>query len=187
MFAAVIHAFRHYADFSSRDPRALYWKFISISHLILIALAFPMFLVLLEFTENLLYAVLCEIPPELFQNQQINQVIQELPNLDLEQIFASEFEYYTHPWEHFPVAMGLFVAACVWGLSILLPTISATVRRLRDAGQSPLWVIPPCLCLIPLLSVQLIAVSLSLVTLVFCLLDSQDRATIPPPAKGRPS
>ena len=37
----LLHGFRHYADFSGRDSRSLYWSFIIGTHFVLILLALP--------------------------------------------------------------------------------------------------------------------------------------------------
>lgn len=60
----------------------------------------------------------------------------------------------------------------IWAVAIMLPTAATTVRRLRDAGQSPWWVLGPVAMLLPITIVSHVGVLVSIVTLVFCCLGS---------------
>lgn len=152
------YGFCHYVTFTGRDSRPTYWGFIISTHLILILLLLPLFHTLITSMEEFLKQ------PEMVQlllsagngNEAAMAELQEQAN-----DFVISIEY--------PALTSIAtLAAFLWSVSIMLPTMSATVRRLRDAGQSPLWVIAPLLSCIPLLG-GLFGL-LSLVTMILCLL-----------------
>lgn len=166
---ALIHGFRHYADFKSRDSRAVFWKFIISTHLILILLLAPTIYSLLHIFQDILQ-------DEGFINAAI------VPASIGTQIDAAELANIIRPIVESSIAelgaiftisrIGLFMAM-LWALAILLPTYSAITRRLRDAGQSPWWVLPTVISIVPVISfISGVAALLSLATLVLCLLPS---------------
>lgn len=54
-------------------------------------------------------------------------------------------------------AVGTLVYTVVWGLAILLPTLAAAVRRLRDAGHPWFWAILLVVPVFGLIAVVLLA------------------------------
>ena len=166
-----LHGFRHYADFSGRDARGLYWEFIVGTHAVLVLLALPAYVALLMALPDFLCELLSTFTPE-----EVEDVFFMLRNEEFSLFISS---YFSEFLAGNLCATGCLFAAGVWALIIMLPTVAATVRRLRDAGQSPWWVLPPCFSLVPLLGS--VASVLSVVTLVFCCFRSA-----PPPVPELP-
>lgn len=157
--SSLLHGFRHYATFTGRDTRATYWGFIVSTHLIFILLLLPCIYTFMSCVEEFLNQP--GVVPLLLTAAEGNAAaMDEL--LDQSREFAAAQRPYPL------LTLVATAAAVLWGFAIILPTISATMRRLRDAGQSPWWAIPPLLSFMPLLGG--FCTLLSLVTLVLCLL-----------------
>ena len=165
-----VHGFRHYADFSGRDSRSLYWSFIVGTHTVLILLALPAHIMLMLALPGFLEELFST-----FTLAEVEDIVTMVQGNEFSQFVTT---YFTEFFVGNLCAMGCLIAAGVWALIITVPTVAATVRRLRDAGQSPWWVLPPCLSFVPLLGS--VACVLSVVTLVYCCFGSA-----PPPVPKR--
>ena len=175
MIKGIIHGFRRYFDFSGRDSRSLYWAFIISTHMVFILLLMPAVIAFMTELHDLLeellsQALLPEVDPAYFLGYAAAYFID---------YFADFAE--NHPFGFYSFALGI-----LWVLLIIIPTVSATVRRLRDAGQNPWWVLPPCLSFVPVISI--ITSALSIVTLIYCCFGSAPPTgqSIPPtPEPGK--
>lgn len=179
---SLLYGFQHYVDFSGKDSRSTYWGFIVGTHLILILLLLPSICLLMN----------CII--ELFQTPQMASLLQDAANgqsVPPEEVQELSANIVSSRLSN-TTQMSIWVRICtplaiLWFIGILLPTISATARRLRDAGQSPWWAAAPAATFLPL--VGGFASLLSLVTLIMCFLptaqDTAPDATLPPmPEQG---
>lgn len=160
MINGLLHGFRHYFDFSGRDSRSLFWGFIISTQLItIVPLALP---VVIAFMFEM-----CEPLQSFFSNMSL---------LDCDELadYASEFfgAYFADSRMLRYVYVYSLGAATLWWVLIFIPTIAATVRRLRDAGQSPWWALSLFLCHVP--AVSRLACVLSVVTLILCCFNSCD-------------
>lgn len=164
--------FRSYAKFTGRSTRVAFWEFVGITQAIMVILLLPAFYALVQFwvyvneqAEYLDFAV-----------RVITDPIHTLPGAteNLRDIIWRMAEcYFSEPWTTSPVAMWSLVVAGAWALIIALPTLAITVRRLRDAGASLWWTLPPLLTFIPVSPLGQIGLLLSLITLIECCRGSQ--------------
>ncbi len=161
MLKALSDGFRHYADFRGRTTRALFWNFIVATHLLIILLMLPAIVEFMKFWRfamedvRMLNAILAVYHSTTAAADTIVAVLAELAG----EYFAAGLPK--------PAVYGA-IASSVLALICLLPTLSITVRRLRDAGYSIWWILPPVLSFIPLPLLTSLAQILSLVTLVLC-------------------
>lgn len=178
MFASLLHALRRYADFRGRTPRRPFWEFVTLSQGTVLFLLLPAWFLLLD----VLRAAL-ESPRVLDVIVAMVQSPQDAPLLLREDLpealrpYGEELLHVTLPESPFTLcctALSLLLA-----LFFLLPTLSITVRRLRDGGHSAWWVLLPCLTFIPLPLLADLALAGSIVTLIFCCQDSVS-PTLPP-------
>lgn len=156
----LIHGFRHYAVFSGRDSRSLFWGFIIWSHLIGILFILPMAWLVGEFFR----AFVANLGSIDVSNEQNSELVVEIFKSTLTETFGQSPMLY-------PVAATCALIATLWSLICIIPSIATTVRRLRDAGQSPWWIIAPCTAWVPM--VGYISSLLSFVVLVFCFFPSK--------------
>lgn len=154
------YGFRHYADFTGRDSRSRYWVFITSTQLVLVLLAMPAFV---AFAGDLR-----ELLQDFLLGQCVGMGPEELLNMEVMRPLVEDYfgEYFSAFGAEHSVATYFLLADVAWALLITIPTIAATVRRLRDAGQSLWWVLPPCLSFVPYIGV--FATMLSIVTLALC-------------------
>ncbi len=168
---SLLLALRHYADFRGRTPRQPFWCFIALSQciglLFLLPLLFSFFPCwwLLTHDPTLLDSVVSMLEDirsaeQVFEEQIVPQTT----------TFISEY-YADFPLSH-PWAFWCTVLAALWFLIFLVPTLSAGVRRLRDAGHSPWWILAPVAASIPVGWVATLGLSCSVVTLVLWCLPS---------------
>lgn len=160
----LLHGFRHYADFSGRDSRRVFWNFIIATHLVFILLLLPGIAALLAFWRTLL------------EDEFIVQTLAYALMGDMQCLFEAEVlaavqdvasEFWGDPWGDHPAACLFSLLAGLWALAIIVPSLSATARRLRDAGYSPWWAaVFPLSAVCPLM----LGVVLSVVGLVLCCL-----------------
>lgn len=185
----VYTAFRHYADFAGRMPRKAFWNFIGTTHSLLILLLLPPIAAFLEWTQTVLEnpLVLDALVAIIESPVDAGAIAQGelLPELQAE---ATDFFLHDFPATH-PVATLSLALAVLWMLALAVPTLSATVRRLRDAGQSPLWVLALPLSCVPEPFCSSLGLMLSLVLLVLCLQPTKALLVPLPPAgeQGRKS
>lgn len=165
----VCNAFRRYADFSGRMTRREFWNFIGATHSLFILLLLPPIIVLLEWTQSLLEnpLVLDAIVAIIENPAETHGIVEEelLPELHSE---AADFFLHDFPTQH-PLATASSALALLWLLALVVPTLSATVRRLRDAGQSPFWVLAVPLSCIPEPFCSSMGLMLSFVLFILCL------------------
>ena len=169
---SLAEGFRRYAEFTGRSTRIAFWEFVGITQTIMVILLLPAIYTLIYFfvylnqqTEYLDFAVSLLIDP-----------LHNLPTaaVNLRDIISRTAEcYFAEPWETCPAAVWSLIVAGIWAIIIALPTLAATVRRLRDAGASLLWALPPRLACVPIPSLGQIGLILSLITLVECCRGSQ--------------
>lgn len=153
----LLHGLRHYADFSGRDDMRLFWVFVTYSHLIVILLLLPALYVVFEaFSVHLADLFYLQNAEDLHEFAQC--------------VFIDSLR------EHQVALILLYLdIACICAL--IVPSVAALVRRLRDAGQCVWWALPPVAACVPLLPFSCISgMLLSIVTLVYCCKDS-----VPPP------
>lgn len=168
---SLIHGYRHYADFTGRDTRRQFWGFILASILIGILLTLPILF-------SIGHLIAATFHAAIQQN-----VRPEAPPIPVsEEIVRMIF--------HKGVVIIIFaILNILWGLANIVPLIATTVRRLRDAGYSPWWVLPPIFTFSPLLpltgSLSGWVSLLSLVTLVLCCLPGAPAAPAPETAQPK--
>ncbi|MDO5472493.1 MAG: DUF805 domain-containing protein [Akkermansia sp.] len=177
MLKSLREGFRHYADFRGRSTRAMFWNFVVATHLVIWLCMLPALVEFMKFYHFLLQDVRfvslfldSKTLALAYDTSMVECVVKELG----EEYFAGGVA------ELWPVLLGL-VLGCVAALAVAVPTLAVTVRRLRDAGKSPWWVLPPVLTMVPLPVVCHLASVLSLVTLVFCCLRSKEELPPLPP------
>lgn len=157
---ALIHGFRHYVDFSGRDSRRQFWGFFLLTRLISLLLLLPIVI------------ASCHILADVFHMLQAQNFHPHAASADSEQVTSYALDAFGSLLQHSAVVIIFCLLLSLWWLAILVPTIAATVRRLRDAGQSPWWILPPAFTFTPLQ--QLIPALgawpalLCLITLVLC-------------------
>ena len=176
---ALVHGFRHYADFNGQDKRAVFWKFIGVTQLALVALLLPGIVVCIQCwqamveDERVLDSVVFLLQaPSAASLRELGQAA-----------YGSAMQFFSRPEVDFSFVAVCCILAVGWALMIALPTLSAMVRRLRDAGKSPWWALPPCLAFVPLPGIMDIGMLLSIVTLVYCSLESAP--SLPPVPEQR--
>ncbi len=178
MLHALIDGFRRYADFRGRTSRSGFWNFIVATHLLVLLCMLPALVEFLRFyrfilqDERLLEWVMSNMQPEA-------SLATQLPDPTVPVTVVSELsEEYLVLHGPFYLELMFMVLGAVLAVVCLLPSLAVTVRRLRDAGQSVWWVLPPVVCLLPVPVLPCIAAVLCLVTLVLCCLPG--RAPLPP-------
>lgn len=164
--------FRNYIEFTGRSTRVAFWQFVGITQTIMLILLLPALYACVQFwvyvngqAEYLDFAVGIITDP-----------IHALPGATeylYDMISRMAESYFAEPWVTNPIAMWSLVVAGVWGLIIALPTLAITVRRLRDAGASIWWTLPPLISFIPVFPLGQIGLILSLITLIECCRGSQ--------------
>lgn len=168
MLRNVLQAFRHYADFSGRTQRRAFWDFITATHTLLILLLLPAFAALLELLRALTedVAVLDAAVAIICTPSEAQQLAQSrlLPAVeDVALPFVQDFAA-----SHTLAAVTLALAT-LWAAVLIAPTAAATVRRLRDAGQSPWWVLALPMACIPEMICNAIGSTLCMVLFILCL------------------
>lgn len=170
MFRSLAEGFRHYVDFRGRTARAGFWNFVVATHLLVLLCMLPAIVEFMKFYDFMLHDTR-------FLDELIPMVSgQSVPDTEVLLEVARELgeEYVAGGAEQFKFALVGVVLGSVVALVVLLPTLAITVRRLRDAGQSPLWVLPPVVSFLPLPVVGSLAAVLSLVTLVLCCMPTRE-------------
>ena len=175
---ALINGFRHYVDFSGREAKGQFWMYILLSQLILVVFAVPVFV-----TGTLMYRDVLQEEPvreavvgivEQFNEGSSSGEVARMIIDDVVPVVLGCFQNRLNQGNATVRIFHVFLAlSALWCVFITAPTISATVRRLRDAGQSVWWALPPVLAFVPCALVSQLAGLLSLVTLVLCCLDSE--------------
>ncbi len=167
MCKALINGFRHYTDFRGCASRAEFWNFIIATHLLVLLCMLPAFVEFMKFYNFLLHDVrfidelaLVLGEPAAFRQEAFGAVVKDLAE-----------EYFAGGGESYWLELGGMLLGTLLMLVVFVPTVSVTVRRLRDAGQSPWWVLAPIFSWLPY--VGTLAAVLSLVTLVFCCMGSR--------------
>ena len=177
MIKALKGGLLHYADFSGRTTRAMFWNFVVGTHLLIMFCMLPAMLEFFRFYDFLLHDVRFldlllndgVIVSASFDMEAIGSVVQEL---------GQEYAAAHGPFE---VEFAGLVLGAVLALAVLLPTVAITVRRLRDVGCSVMWVLPPVLSLLPIPYLSTFALLLSVVTLVMCCMPTREQLPAVPP------
>ncbi len=173
----LLHGFRHYVDFRGCDTRSQFWGFVITTHLIGIILFMPFIASFME-----CYKAMLQDPAMLDTLERMMEVIakqEEFARVMQDELVPQaerflEIYYANFAGDH-PLAFWGLVSGVLWAAVIMLPTAATTVRRLRDAGQSPLWVLGPVAMLLPIAIVSHVGMLVSIITLVFCCLGSARR------------
>ncbi len=169
IFESLAEGFRGYIHFRGRMARASYWNFIISTHLLVFLLLLPAFVEFMKF-----YRFLLEDSRVLdLLTARVNPALIDLEEYLVRIVQEMGAEYLAAGNHDFTWAIAGLVAAFAVGVVILLPTVSATVRRLRDAGQSVWWILPPLVAVLPLPFVGVVAQLLTLVTLGLCCMSSK--------------
>lgn len=168
MIRNVLQAFRHYADFSGRTQRRAFWDFITTTHTLLILLLLPAFAAMLELLRTLTEdvavldaAVAIIRTPSEAQHLAQSRLLPAVEDVALP--FVQDFAT-SHAF-----AAATLALAALWLAALIAPTAAATVRRLRDAGQSPLWVLALPMACIPEMICNAIGSTLCMVLFILCL------------------
>lgn len=173
MIKALTDGFRRYADFSGRTTRAYFWNFVVATHLLIILCALPAIVEFMKFWRFALEDV-----------RLMDTILQANTSAETQEAMVTVLtelatEYFANGLPM--VAIGGLVLSGILAIVCLLPTISITVRRLRDAGVSPWWVLPPVCCVVPVPLLATLAQILCLVTLVLCSLPTRNELPAVPP------
>lgn len=174
MIKALKEGFLHYADFSGCATRAMFWNFVVGTHLLILLCLLPAMLEFFRFYDFLLHDTrfIDQILGDgMIAPDSIMSVVQELG----QEYAAAHGPFYSE--------LAGIVLGAVLALAVLLPTVSITVRRLRDAGCSVMWVWPPVISLLPIPYISTLAVLLSLVTLVMCCMPTREQLPAVPPVQ----
>ena len=174
MIKALKEGFLHYADFSGRATRAMFWNFVVGTHLLILLCMLPAMLEFFRFYDFLLHDtrfIDLILGDGMIAPDAIMVVVQELG----QEYAAAHGPFYPE--------LTCVVLGAVLALVVLLPTVSITVRRLRDAGCSVMWVWPPVISLLPIPYISTLAVLLSLVTLVMCCMPTRELLPDVPPVQ----
>ncbi len=167
MTKTLLEALRHYADFRGRTTRREFWVFVTLTQGIVLLLLLPAWFLLLELLRTVLESprVLDILVAAIQYPQDAYDLLRDdLPAALLP--YGEEFWHETLPAS--PTTLICTSLALLLTLFLILPTLSITVRRLRDSGHSAWWVLPPCLTLIPLPILADFALLGTIVTLAFC-------------------
>lgn len=150
-----IHGFKHYFDVSGRDSRSLYWGFIISTNLIGL-----LFFVVLAYLlcRSFIPAVLGSI--EEAADGSFYKISGDVPSC-MSAFIADHILF-----------LVIMLMGMLWWVGCLIPTLTATVRRLRDAGKSPWWVLAPVFSLSGIPYVSQIALCLCIVVIVLCCFDT---------------
>lgn len=174
MIKALKEGFLHYADFSGRATRALFWNFVIGTHLLILLCMLPAMLEFFRFYDFLLHDtrfIDLILGDGMIASDAVMAVVQELG----QEYAAAHGPFY--------LELAGMVLGAVLALVVLLPTIAITVRRLRDAGCSVMWVWPPVLSLLPIPYLSTLALLLSAVTLVMCCMPTREQLPDVPPVQ----
>ncbi len=172
MIKALKEGFLHYVDFSGRSTRAMFWNFVVGTHLLILLCMLPAMLEFFRFYDFLLHDtrfIDTIFGGGMVASDTVMAVVQEL---------GQEYAAVHGP---FYLELAGMVLGTVLALAVLIPTVAITVRRLRDAGYSVMWVWPPVISLLPVPYISTLAVLLSLVTLVMCCMPTREQLPAVPP------
>lgn len=164
----LLHGFRNYLTLSGRDTRTQFWNFITITHLIAILLLIPALgasvQLLQELLENeeVVQMILAAIDGNdfslLYQNEELYQTIRSVA-----------LDYWHQLWQENILVCATLILAILWDIALILPTLCAITRRLRDAGHNPYWTLAvPTAFILP----AEMGFILSTVTFILCCLPS---------------
>ncbi len=168
---SLLLALRHFADFRGRTPRQPFWCFIVLSQCIGLLLLLPLFVSFFQCWRLLTRdSLFLDSVVSMFEDIGSAEQIFEEQVVPQTTVFISEF-YADFPCSH-PWTFWCTLLAALWFLVFLVPTLSAGVRRLRDAGHSPWWILAPVAALVPVGWLALLGLLLSVVTLVLWCLPS---------------
>lgn len=171
-------AIRHYADFTGRCARKPFWMFVVTTHVCLMLLFTPLLLAAAEVYSNLLvgqpgfdtFAESIALQETFTQEHaaMLGDMLRNMAPEGAEILFA----------EHLAavICAGIGVLS---GLFLFVPSLSVTVRRLRDAGQSPWWVYLSFMGFLPLPIASELGAVFSLLVFVLCCLPSTPACTLP--------
>ncbi len=155
---------RKYFTFSGKSTRSEFWSFIIISHIITLALCIPACVLVVQMFISAVNATELGAFMDFVASEPSAIEIQALTEAELN-AFAQGFEtYFTNFFNGISplllmvslVSMVLLVFACLF---FIIPSLSASARRLRDAGFTPWllllhllsvgWIVIGILCLMP--------------------------------------
>lgn len=126
------HGLSSLANFRGKDTRTAYWSY---------ALTVFGFCMAMIMAGNIFWVVFIFRDMQQFAQDNPDQAIVEQGPL----IYSVEL---TPDAEYAPDFMPIITVMAILILALIILLPAATVRRLRDAGSSPLWLLPPALLLL---------------------------------------
>lgn len=177
---AFFHCIRHYFDCSGRECRRVYWTYIVVTHLVLIVLLIPVLTVMTTGWQDVLSHEenVDEISEALYDisEDQSKENVKEVVQSRLAPVIYHGFSRYFEEHEQAAHLMKIFlILTAFWVFLNVVPTMTATARRLRDVGRSRWWILPPVLMVAPIRIISNVAFLLSIVTFIYCCLRSEER------------
>lgn len=189
MLQAFREGFGRYACFSGRTSRRPFWIFVSVTQLVLALVALPLlvlgFEALLYLSDELTYLLMGGMGAGATPEQVLE--LWDASRGMTEDLLDCTWGYMGDLWMEQPAlyasSAGVFV---VLALVLACPTLAICVRRLRDAGRSPWWVLAFVAACLPLPGVMELGFLISLYVLRLCALPSVSDPQLPKlPPLGR--
>lgn len=171
-------AIRHYADFKGRCMRKPFWMFVVTTHVCLMLLFTPLLLAATEVYSNLL------VGQPGFDTFAESLVMQGAFTQEHAAMLGDMFHNMAQEGAEILLTEHLAVLICAGigvlsGLFLFVPSLSITVRRMRDAGQSPWWVYLSLLAFLPLPIASESGAVFSLLVFILCCLPSRPADALP--------
>lgn len=171
-------AIRHYADFKGRCARKPFWLFVVTTHVCLMLLFTPLLLAAAEVCSNLIvdHPGFGAFAESLVMQDDFTQAHAEILHdmlCDTARVGA-EILLSEHVASVVCAGVGVLL-----GLFLFVPSLSITVRRMRDAGQSPWWVYLSLMGFLPLPLASELGFVFSLLVFILCWLPSKPADTLP--------
>ena len=144
----LLRPLRHFAQFGGRSNLLEFWTFLTWSHLAIILLLVPAWFAFLGFASGMLedVRVLAGIEGIINDPASVQAIWQEvLRPLVLEHAD----DYLANLWPAHAFALICTGISALLILLLVLPTLTLTVRRLRDAGKGFYWALLPFISLVP--------------------------------------
>jgi len=171
-------AIRHYADFKGRCSRKPFWMFVVTTHICLMLLFTPLLMAATGVYCNLLigHPDFNTFAESLALQDDFTQVHAE--------ILCDMFCDIAQEGAELLLAEHLASVVCagigvLLGLFLFVPSLSITVRRMRDAAQSPWWVYLSLMSFLPLPIASQLGALFSIVVFILCWLPSKPAAPLP--------
>lgn len=167
----LISAIRHYADFKGRCTRKPFWMFVVTTHVCLMLVITPLLMAATEVYTRLL------IEQPSFSTWVESIILQDDVTEEQAAELIDMFNAIAQEGAEILLSEHMFAVACaavgvLLGVFLFIPSLSITVRRVRDAGQSPWWVYLSLIGFIPYPLTLNMGTLLALVVFILCCLPS---------------